>query len=94
MPKTSRYIADYLRERTVLLQDRGSSLSPPILLGLTRHGGRFWVLHLNPMRRAPRPIRRAKPFRHNALAAEPARLAENDVAVFFEMLFLARGIQL
>jgi hypothetical protein len=44
MPKTSRYISDYFRGRTVLLQDRGSSLSSPILLGLPRHGWRFGFL--------------------------------------------------
>jgi hypothetical protein len=62
MPKTSRYIADYLRERAVLLQDRGSSLSPPILLGLALHRWRFRVLDLEPMRRTPGFVKRAKPL--------------------------------
>jgi hypothetical protein len=34
------------------------------------------------MRDAARPIRRAKPLRHDALATELARLAEYDLAVF------------
>jgi hypothetical protein len=54
MPKTSRYIADYLRERAVLLQDRGSSLSPPILLGLALHRWRIRILILTDPQFNPR----------------------------------------
>jgi hypothetical protein len=38
------------------------------------------------MRRPSRPIRRAEPLGHDALATELTGFAENDLAVFFEML--------
>jgi hypothetical protein len=54
MPKSSRYIAHYLRGRTVLLQDRGSSLSAPILLRLALHrwrnSGSLAIIRRNPSR--------------------------------------------
>jgi hypothetical protein len=38
------------------------------------------------MRRASRPVRRTEPLRHDALTAEPARLAKHDCAVLVETL--------
>ena len=59
--------------------------SRPILFGLARHGRRGWVFNLDPTIAAAWPIRRPKPLRHYAFAAERAGLFVDDRAVDFEM---------
>ena len=41
---------------------RAGSSGTPILFGLALYRWRFWIFDLHPMRRAPRPIHRAKPL--------------------------------
>jgi hypothetical protein len=62
------------------------TLPPPILLGLALHGRRIRIFDFQPKRRATRAIDRAKPLRHDPLAAKPASLAKYDRAVLHEML--------
>ena len=61
-------------------------LLSPILLSLSPDSWRFRVFDLHPIRRAPRPIKRAEPLRHDPLAAEPASVLEENIAVAFENL--------
>jgi hypothetical protein len=53
--------------------------SPPILFGLALHRWCCRILALYPVPRAAADIRRAEPLRHDALEAELAGVAENDV---------------
>src|SRR5262249_11708228 len=45
-----------------------------------------WVLHLEPIRRAPRAIRRVLPFRHDAFEPHLAGVGEDGRAVALDML--------
>jgi hypothetical protein len=62
------------------------SLCAPILLGLAVHGRRRRVLHLQPVIDPTSAIRRSKPFRYDALAAERAGMRENLRAVACEVV--------
>jgi hypothetical protein len=61
-------------------------LLPPILLGLPPHRRCRWVLHLEPVRRAPRAVRRVLPLRHDAFEPHLAGMGEDGRAVAFDML--------
>src|SRR5262249_9478808 len=63
-----------------------SSSPPPILLGLTLHPRSRRVLHLEPMRRAPRAIRRVLALRHDTFNPHLARMGEDGRAVALGML--------
>jgi hypothetical protein len=57
------------------------TLVAPIFLSLTLHRRRRRVCDLEPLIRATGPVWRAKPFRHNALAAELASVLVDDSSV-------------
>ena len=59
--------------------------SSPILLRLTTDGWRCWVLELQPIRRAARPIARAQPLRDDAFAAEPTGVLEDRHPVVLQV---------
>jgi hypothetical protein len=58
----------------------------PTMSRLALHRWRIRIFDLEPKRRAARAIDRAKPLRHDPLAAKPASLAKYDRAVLHEML--------
>src|SRR5215813_3032694 len=60
--------------------------APPILLRFALHRRRRRVLELEPVPCAAADIRRAQALRHDALAAEAAGVAVDDVAVVREVL--------
>jgi hypothetical protein len=52
----------------------------PVLFRLAPHGGRRWVLDLEPVSRSAGAIQRAKPFRHDAFATQLAGMVKDDRA--------------
>jgi hypothetical protein len=64
----------------------GSSSVSPILLGLALHRRSIRVLHLEPIAGAPGGIARAQTLADDALEAELAGVAKNDVAGFGDVL--------
>jgi hypothetical protein len=64
-----------------------AGLLSPILFGLAPHRFTRRVLHLEPVRRAPRPIRRILQLRDDALEPKFAGVKEDHLAVVeFQML--------
>jgi hypothetical protein len=57
------------------------NLSSPLSFPRADHRGAVRVLHLEPVPRRARAVRRAEPLRHNALEAHDAGLAEDRGAV-------------
>src|SRR6516162_6278601 len=55
--------------------------STPILFRLSLHRRHRRVLHLEPVRRATRPIARAEPLRHDSFEAHLAGVAEYALAI-------------
>jgi hypothetical protein len=72
--------------KPVISGTRPASLGAPIFLGLALHRRRGRILDLEPMRRSPRAVGRAQPFRHDALATQLAGVVENDLGVALEEL--------
>src|SRR5262249_29245571 len=64
---------------------------PPIFFCLALHRRRRRVLHLEPIRRAPRAIRRVLPLRHDAFESHLAGMGEDGRAVAFQMLVEAQA---
>jgi hypothetical protein len=58
----------------------------PILLRLPCHRRRVRVLHLEPIRRAPRAVRRVLPLRHDTFQPHLAGMAEDGRSVAFQVL--------
>src|SRR5215470_4365268 len=64
---------------------------PPILFRLALHRRRRRVLHLEPIRRAPRAIRRVLPFRDDTFESHLAGVGEDGRAVALDMLVEAQA---
>ena len=67
------------------------AVSPPILLRFPLNCRSRQVLHLEPIRRAPRAIRRVLPLRHDAFESHLAGVGEDGRAVAFQMLVEAQA---
>jgi hypothetical protein len=63
----------------------------PLLLGLPLHCRRGRVLELEQVPRAAADIRRAQALRHDALAAEVAGMAKDDIAARTHLAPFATG---
>jgi hypothetical protein len=82
-----RTMAVYLQPRRAPIQDKRRLPSP---LSTSHHRGTVRVPDLDPVPRRPRPVRRARPLRHDAFEAELAGLPEDQGAVFVGVLASAR----
>jgi hypothetical protein len=57
----------------------------PVLLGFPLRGRRRWIFDLDPVTGPARAVRRTEPLRHDAPAAELARMVKDDRAFDVEV---------